>query len=41
MSIWKCTNCATIAEGRCRPKVCANCGADKEQLVKVEDKKGE
>ena len=36
MAVWKCSQCNTTSEGRCRPKVCSNCGGSKEQIVKAE-----
>lgn len=26
MAIWKCKNCGTTKESRCKPKKCPNCG---------------
>ncbi|MHB8073748.1 RCKP-type rubredoxin-like domain-containing protein [Desulfosporosinus fructosivorans] len=36
MALWKCSQCSSTSEGRCRPKVCPSCGAGKEQIVKAE-----
>ncbi|WP_338077753.1 RCKP-type rubredoxin-like domain-containing protein [Acididesulfobacillus acetoxydans] len=36
MATWKCSECGATSEGRCRPKTCKNCGADKEKIVKAE-----
>ncbi len=36
MPIWKCGKCGETVEGRCRPKTCPKCGADKENFEKAE-----
>lgn len=36
MAVWKCSQCETTSEGRCRPKLCPSCGAGKEQIVKAQ-----
>lgn len=36
MSTWKCTQCGSTSEGRCRPKACPNCSSAKDQIVKAE-----
>ncbi len=38
MASWKCSECGATSEGRCRPKTCKSCGADKEKIVKEEAK---
>ncbi|NBJ15397.1 MAG: radical SAM protein [Dehalobacter sp. 4CP] len=34
MAMWECSVCKKVSEGRCRPKQCPECGADKEKIVK-------
>ena len=34
MATWKCTQCGTLAEGRCKPGKCKSCGAPREALEK-------
>lgn len=36
MAIWKCSQCGEEKEGRCRPKKCPKCGADKDSFKKKE-----
>ncbi|HEX3015803.1 MAG TPA: hypothetical protein VHQ46_05435 [Desulfobacteria bacterium] len=36
MATWKCNACGEKVEGRCRPKKCPKCGAEKEQFTKAE-----
>lgn len=36
MATWKCKECGTEKEGRCRPQKCAKCGAPKEAIEKKE-----
>ncbi len=34
MPVWVCAECGFEKEGRCRPKNCPECGADKEKFEK-------
>jgi rubrerythrin len=34
MAVWKCQECGTVMELRCKPGKCQNCGAVKDKLVK-------
>lgn len=35
MPTWKCADCGTTSEGRCRPAKCPRCGAARDTLVKA------
>ncbi len=39
MAKWKCTQCGTLRESRCKPRKCAKCGNDKFEKAEAAKKK--
>ncbi|WP_027717236.1 RCKP-type rubredoxin-like domain-containing protein [Desulfovirgula thermocuniculi] len=34
MAVWKCQECGSVVEARCKPGKCKICGAPKDKLAK-------